>query len=135
MNFKNFDNSHKSFLWPEYFYEILIPCQAVTSVLCLHYHQALQYKRCFRSNNFSENPRKFLGIFTGNPRKFPGIFHRKIRWKYQQLFRGISCNPFQGTRSKEFPVTHSEEILITLSKEFLVTNSREFFVTNSAEKP
>ena len=103
------------------------------------------------SNNFAENPQKFPGIFSGNPRKFPGIFHRKIRWKCQQLFPGISRNPFQGTRSEEFLVTHSEEflvtnskeflvtaseeILITLSKEFLVTNSREFLVANSSEKP
>jgi len=37
----NFDNSHNSFLWPEYFIDYLcerwIPCQASTSVLCLHY--------------------------------------------------------------------------------------------------
>ena len=37
----NFDNSHNSFLWPEYFIDFLcerwIPCQALTSVLCLHY--------------------------------------------------------------------------------------------------
>ena len=87
------------------------------------------------SNNFVENPRKFPGIFPGNSRKFQGIFHRKIWWKWQQLFRGISCNPFRGTMSKEFLVTHFKEVLITLSKEFLVTNSREFLVTNSAEKP
>ena len=41
-NFENFDNSHKSFLRPEYvidfLYERWIPCQAATSVLCLHYH-------------------------------------------------------------------------------------------------
>ena len=43
-----------------------------------------------------ENPQKFLGIFPRNPRKFPGIFHRKIRWKCQQKFQGISCNPFLG---------------------------------------
>ena len=39
--FDNFDNQHNSFLWPEYFIDLLcerwIPCQAVTSVLCLHY--------------------------------------------------------------------------------------------------
>ena len=39
----NFDNSHNSFLWPEYFIDFLcerwIPCQALTSVLCLHYHR------------------------------------------------------------------------------------------------
>ena len=87
------------------------------------------------SNNFTENPRKFPGIFPGNQRKFPGIFHRKIQWKCRQLFPGISHNPFQGTRSEEFLVTHSEEILVTLSKEFLVTNSREFPVSNSSEKP
>ena len=37
----NFDNSRNSFLWPEYFIDFLcerwIPCQVVTSVLCLHY--------------------------------------------------------------------------------------------------
>ena len=75
------------------------------------------------------------GIFPGNPRKFPEIFHRKIQWKCQQLYPGISRNPFRGTRSEEFLVTHSEEILITLFKEFLVTNTREFLVTDSAEKP
>ena len=41
MHFENFDNSHNCFLWPEYFIDFLcerwIPCQAVTSVLCLHY--------------------------------------------------------------------------------------------------
>ena len=41
LNFNNFDNSHNSFLWPEYFIDFLckrwIPCQASTSVLCLHY--------------------------------------------------------------------------------------------------
>ena len=41
IKFDNFDNSHTSFLWPEYFIDFLcerwIPCQAVTSVLCLHY--------------------------------------------------------------------------------------------------
>ena len=41
MNFDNFENSHIFFLWPEYFigylYELWIPCQASTSVLCLHY--------------------------------------------------------------------------------------------------
>ena len=73
--------------------------------------------------------------FVENPRKFPGIFHRKIWWKWQQLFRGISCNPFRGTMSKEFLVTHFKEVLITLSKEFLVTNYKELVVTNSAEKP
>ena len=41
INFDNLDNSHNSFLWPEYFIDLLcerwIPCQASTSVLCLHY--------------------------------------------------------------------------------------------------
>ena len=41
IKFDNFDNSHNSFLWPEYFIDFLckrwIPCQAVTSLLCLHY--------------------------------------------------------------------------------------------------
>ena len=41
LNFDNFDNSHNSFLWPEYFIDYIcerwIPCQASTSVLCLHY--------------------------------------------------------------------------------------------------
>ena len=41
LNFGNFDNSHNSFLWPEYFIDFFmwkwIPCQGVTSVLCLHY--------------------------------------------------------------------------------------------------
>ena len=41
LNFDNFDNSHNSFLWPEYFIDFFIekwiPCQAVTSILCLHY--------------------------------------------------------------------------------------------------
>ena len=40
-NFDDFDNSHNSFLWPEYFIDFLcerwIPCQAVTPVLCFHY--------------------------------------------------------------------------------------------------
>ena len=86
------------------------------------------------SDNFAENLRKFPGIFPGNMQKFSGIFQRKIGRKCQQLYQGISCNQFRGTRSEEFLVTHSKEILITLSKEFLVTNSREFLVTNSAEK-
>ena len=38
--YDNLDNSHNSFLWPEYFIDFLcerwIPCQASTSVLCLH---------------------------------------------------------------------------------------------------
>ncbi len=36
-NFDNFENSHNSFVWPEYFinYFCLIPCQAVTFVFCL----------------------------------------------------------------------------------------------------
>ena len=38
---KHFDNSHNSFLWPEYFIDFFcerwIPCQASTSVLCLHH--------------------------------------------------------------------------------------------------
>ena len=41
IKFDHFDNSHNSFLWPEYFIDFLcerwIPCQAVKSVLCLHY--------------------------------------------------------------------------------------------------
>ena len=41
LNFDNFDNSHNNFIWPEYFVAFLcerwIPCQASTSVLCLHY--------------------------------------------------------------------------------------------------
>ena len=41
IKFDNFDNSHNSFLWPEYFINFLcekwIPCQASTCVLCLHY--------------------------------------------------------------------------------------------------
>ena len=41
IEFRKFDNSHNSFLWPEYFINFLcerwIPCQASTSVLCLHY--------------------------------------------------------------------------------------------------
>ena len=41
LNFDNFDNSHNSFLWPEYFIDFLcdrwILWQALTSVLCLHY--------------------------------------------------------------------------------------------------
>ena len=41
IKFDNFDNSHNSFLCPEYFIDFfcerLIPCQAVTFVLCLHY--------------------------------------------------------------------------------------------------
>ena len=40
LNFDNFDTSHNNFLWPEYFIDFLcewwIPCQASTSVLCLH---------------------------------------------------------------------------------------------------
>ena len=91
--------------------------------------------KLYPSNNCAENLWKFPGIFPGNPRKFPEIFHRKIQWKCQQLYPGISRNPFRGTRSEEFLVTHSEEILVTLSKEFLVTNSREFLVANSSEKP
>ena len=35
--FQIFDNSYKSFLWPEYFTERWITCQASTSVLCLLY--------------------------------------------------------------------------------------------------
>ena len=41
MNFDNLDNSHNSFPWPEYLIDFLcerwIPCQASTSVMCLHY--------------------------------------------------------------------------------------------------
>ena len=43
LNFDNFKNSHNSFLWQEYFIDFfyvkdgLDPCQASTSVLCLHY--------------------------------------------------------------------------------------------------
>ena len=42
IKFNNYNNSHISFLWPEYFIvfflcERWIPCQASTSVLCLHY--------------------------------------------------------------------------------------------------
>ena len=41
IKFENFDNLHNSFLRTEYFIDFLcekwIPCQAVTSVLCLHY--------------------------------------------------------------------------------------------------
>jgi len=41
LSFDNFDNSHNSFLLREYFIDYLcerwIPCQASTSVLCLHY--------------------------------------------------------------------------------------------------
>ena len=41
MNFNNFDNSYNSFLWPECIIDFLcerwIPCEASTSVLCLHY--------------------------------------------------------------------------------------------------
>ena len=41
IKFDNFDNSHNSFLWPEYFIDYLcerwIPCQASTSFLCLYY--------------------------------------------------------------------------------------------------
>ena len=40
-NFDNYDDSRNSFLLPEYFIDFLcerwIPCQASTSVLCLHY--------------------------------------------------------------------------------------------------
>ena len=48
LDFDNFDNSHNSFLWPEYFIDFLcerwIPCQASPSVLCLHYRSvAVQY--------------------------------------------------------------------------------------------
>ena len=52
MNFDNFDNSQNSFLWPEYFIDFLcerwIPCQASTSVLCLHYRPVTVHLR----NNF-----------------------------------------------------------------------------------
>jgi len=41
INFNYFDNSHNSFLRSEYFIDFFcerwIPCQAWTSVLCLHY--------------------------------------------------------------------------------------------------
>ena len=41
MHFDNFDNSHNSFLWPEYVIDFScarwIPFKASTSVLCLHY--------------------------------------------------------------------------------------------------
>ena len=41
IKFDNFVNSHNSFQWPEYVIDFLcerwIPCQAVISVLCLHY--------------------------------------------------------------------------------------------------
>ena len=60
LNFDNFDDSHNSLLWPEYFIDFVcerwIPCQALTSVLCLHYRPetvTLQYKRCVHFwNNF-----------------------------------------------------------------------------------
>ena len=70
--FWNFDNSHNSFLWPEYFIDFLcerwIPCQAVTrlwqgcdTAVTRRWHlscvyitaQRLQYKRCVHLwNNF-----------------------------------------------------------------------------------
>ena len=41
IKFDNFDNSHNSFLSPEYFIDYFcerwIPCQVLTFVLCLHY--------------------------------------------------------------------------------------------------
>ena len=60
MNFDNFDNSHNSFLWLEYFIDYLcerwIPCQASTSVLSLHHRPVTvhcMYKRCVHLwNNF-----------------------------------------------------------------------------------
>jgi len=54
-NFNNFDNSHYSFLWPEYFIDFLcerwIPCQASTSVLCLHYRPKTVY--CSTKNAYT----------------------------------------------------------------------------------
>jgi len=68
----NFDNSHNNFLWLEYFINFLcerwIPCQPVTSVLCLHYRDStLQYKRC---------------VHLGH--NFPCIItmHKRIFWMY-----------------------------------------------------
>jgi len=89
------------------------------------------------SNSFVENPWKCPWIFPGNPRKFPGIFHRKICWKWQQLFRAISCNPFRRTRSKEFLVTNFKEIVVTNSAEKLEKMSTKFveFPVKSSSEP
>ena len=59
MNFDNFDNSHNSFLWPEYFInyscERWIPWHDSTSVLCLHYrplHYHCSTEDAYTWNNF-----------------------------------------------------------------------------------
>ena len=54
LNFDNFDNSHNSFLWPEYFFDFLcerwIPCLEFTLP---PRDSTLQYKRCIHLwNNF-----------------------------------------------------------------------------------
>ena len=76
LNFDNFENSHDSFWWPEYFIDFLcerwIPCQAVTFVFTLTPRDStLQYKRCVHFwNNFPCITSLSLSVHSPGPRGF-----------------------------------------------------------------
>jgi len=86
LNFDNFENSHNSFLWPEYFIdylcERLIPCQASTSVLCLHYRSETVH--CSTKDAYTSEI-TFLAL---NPCLKPWIFD------YQRVLQKFKCTYF-----------------------------------------
>ena len=79
LNFDNFDNSHNSFLWPEYFIDFLcvrwIHVRLRHPSLCLHYWP-VQFYVCdnFRMKCLSIN--QYLLVYFGN---------LKINWNTNKL--------------------------------------------------
>ena len=94
MNFDIFDNSHNSFLWPEYFIDYLcerwIPCQASTSVLCLHYRPVTVH--CSTKDEYTSeitflalNPCSLLNVFTVTRGQFNNTFLQCMSHFYQHF--------------------------------------------------
>ena len=77
LNFDNFDNSHNSFLWLIFLCERWIPCQALTSVLCLHYRPETVH--CSTKDVYTSKI-TFLALHPCN------------RWSF---FRSVKKNPIR----------------------------------------
>ena len=83
INFDDFDNSHNSFLWPEYFIDFLcerrIPWQASTSVLCLHYRPETIHCSTKDAHTSEITFLALLPCLYGSLHAAPGIL-QGLRW-------------------------------------------------------
>ena len=99
-----FDNSHNNFLWPEYFIDFLcerwIPCQASTSVLCLHYRPETVH--CSTKDAYTSEI-TFLALQ-------PWLFQRYTHFLYcSVLSLGCKVNTRQMSQPEMGSIFHSKK--------------------------